>query len=82
MAKKAYLVQFTATTRIIVDSDKDPNESDGLFGACCDEAFIRMGDFGFENYLNGENATISEDTEQPYDEESSIDRNCKNTIKF
>lgn len=65
MAKKAYLVTFTATTRIVVDSDENPSESDGLYDEIVEKAYIQMGDFGFENYLNAENSEIVEDTECP-----------------
>ena len=63
--KKAYLVTFTATTRIVVESEEKPLENDELFNEIAEKAFIQMGDLGFENYLNAENADIVEDTECP-----------------
>ena len=63
--KKAYLVTFTATTRIVVESEENPLENDELFNEIVEKAFIQMGDLGFENYLSAENAEIVEDTECP-----------------
>ena len=34
--KKAYLFTFHATTRIVVDSDKNPFEDDDLFSKMCE----------------------------------------------
>ena len=84
MAKKAYLVQYTVTTRIIVDAPYGvtPDNNDKLFERCSDEAYERINRFGIDNYLNAENAEIAEDTECPYDEESSLDANCPNTVYF
>ena len=66
MKKKAYLVTFTATTRIVVEGDGNPSEDDSLRRKIVEEAYIRMGDLGFENYLNDENSEVTEDTECPY----------------
>jgi hypothetical protein len=66
MAKTAYLLTFHATTRIVVDSDKNPFEDDELFSKCVATARKRMLDFGIEEYLCGDNAEIEEDTEVPY----------------
>ena len=74
---KAYLVTFTATTRVVVDSDENPNDNEELYNKIVDEAFVRMGDFGLENYLNAENADIAEDDECPagtftFDEQNAV----------
>ena len=69
MAKTAYLLTFHATTRIVVDSDKNPWEDDELFSKICEAARERMLNFGIEEYLCGDNAELEEDTEVPYDGE-------------
>jgi len=69
MARTAYLLTFHATTRIVVDSDKNPFEDDELFSKMCEAARDRMLNFGIEEYLCGDNAEIEEDTEMPYDPE-------------
>lgn len=84
MAKKAYIVQYTVTTRIIVDAPDGvtPDNNGKLFEKCSDEAYERINHFGIDTYINAENAEITEDTECPYDEESSLDANCRNTVCF
>ena len=77
--KKAYLVTFTATTRIIVDSDKNPNEDTELFNKVSEAALDRMLQNGITYYLCDENAEINEDTEMPYDDE--YDYNGEYAIK-
>ena len=69
MAKTAYLLTFHATTRIVVDSDKNPYEDDELFSKCVAAARERMLNFGIEEYLCGDNAELNDDTEMPYSEE-------------
>ena len=68
--KKAYLVTFTMTTRIVVDSDKNPEEDDDLREKCAEKARENIIGNGVEYYLCDENLDgIKEDTEMPYDEE-------------
>ena len=69
MAKKAYLLTFHATTRIIVDSDKDPELDDELFSKCVAQARENMVGYGLEYYLDGDNAEIVPDDEMPYTED-------------
>ena len=69
MAKTAYLLTFHATTRIVVDSEKNPFEDDNLFTKCVEMARERMLNFGIEEYLCGDNAELNEDTEMPFDPE-------------
>ena len=64
--KTAYLFTFHATTRLVIDSDKNPFEDDELFSKMCEEARNKMLNFGIEEYLCGDNAEIIEDTECPY----------------
>lgn len=65
MAKSAYLLTFHATTRIVIDSDKDPFIDDELFWKMCVAARERMS-CDLESYLDADNAEIEEDTEMPY----------------
>lgn len=65
MAKKAYLLTFHTTTRIVVDSDKDPFVDDELFANMCDAARERMR-CDLASYLDADNAEIEDDTEMPY----------------
>lgn len=62
---KAYLVTFTATTRVVVKGDENPEENDSLRDRVVAEALNRIENFGVENYLCAENAEINEDTECP-----------------
>ena len=71
--KKAYLLTFHATTRIVVDSANDPLEDDNLFSKCVAMARERMLNFGIDEYLCGDNAEINEDTEMPYDKDYDKD---------
>lgn len=73
MAKTAYLLTFHATTRIIVDSDKNPFEDDELFGKCVAMARKKMLEFGLEEYLHGDNAELEEDIEVPFDDDDNGD---------
>ena len=75
---KAYLVKITATTRIVVDSDENPNNNDDLFRKCAQAARDKMIAYGIEDYLCDENAEITEDTEMPYDED--YDENGKYAV--
>lgn len=62
---KAYLVTFTVTTRIVVDSDKNPVKDDNTYLNAVDVAYEKILNNGVGNYLNAENADITEDTECP-----------------
>lgn len=75
---KAYLVKITATTRIVVNSDENPNNNDDLFRKCVKHAVGKMVAYGIEDYLCDENAEITEDTEVPYDED--YDENGKYAV--
>lgn len=65
MAKKAYLLTFHATTRVVVDSDKDPDVDDNLFAKMCEHAREVM-KCDLESYLEADNAEIEPDDEMPY----------------
>ena len=72
---KAYLVKFTATTRIVVDDDREP--VDELFYKISDAAADKIIKNGVRNYINAENAEVTEDVECPagtfdLDKEESI----------
>ena len=62
---KAYLVKFTATTRIVVEDDSDPNKNEKLFNEIVNSATEKIIKNGVRDYLNAENADITEDTECP-----------------
>lgn len=62
---KAYLVQFTLTTRIVVKSDTNPNNDGELFDNAVETAIEQMNRIGIDNYLNAENAEIVEDEDCP-----------------
>ena len=62
---KAYLVTFTVTTRIVVESDKNPVKDDNTYLNAVDVAYEKILNNGVGNYLNAENADITEDTECP-----------------
>ena len=62
---KAYLVKFTATTRIVVEDDSDPNKNEKLFNEIANSATEKIIRNGVRDYLNAENADIAEDTECP-----------------
>ena len=62
---KAYLVTFTATTRIVVEDNQNPNLDDELFTRISDAAYEKMKKLGLDNYLNVENCDINLDTECP-----------------
>lgn len=64
---KAYLVTFTATTRVVVEDDANPNEEGNgeLFNAITDAAFDNIKKNGFDVYLSAENAEIAPDEECP-----------------
>jgi hypothetical protein len=71
MAKKAYLVEFSITTRVVIDSNKDPNEDDYVFEDIVCKARTSMLKDGIAFYINGDNVSmIEEDTECPYDPET------------
>jgi hypothetical protein len=74
---KAYLVNFSATTRIVVEDDTNPLDDALLFQRVCDAAREQMIDNGIGSYLDADNATINEDTECPagtfaFDESKAI----------
>lgn len=62
---KAYLVQFTLTTRVVVKSDTNPNNDGELFDNAVETAIEQMNRVGIDNYLNAENAEIIEDEDCP-----------------
>lgn len=67
MAKKAFLVTFEVTTRVVVDIDADPETNDDawnkVLSKACDYAYMNAPEWG-ENVQK-----IEEDTECPYNEE-------------
>ena len=77
MTKKAYLVTFTTTTRVVVDIPEDFNPNDcNLIIKEHEEAYDSIIEKARENiledpgnYIYGDNAEIEEDTECPYDKE-------------
>lgn len=74
---KAHLVKFTATTRIVVEDDSDPNKNEKLFNEIANSATEKIIRNGVRDYLNAENAEITEDVECPaetfdFDKEESI----------
>lgn len=63
---KAYLVTIYATTRIVVNSDENPNNNPGLSDMIRAAAVRKILESGeIENYINIENADFQEDTECP-----------------
>lgn len=64
---KAYLVTFTATTRIVVKDDTNPNEEESgvLFNAVSEAAFRKIISAGVSDYLCPENCEINPDEECP-----------------
>lgn len=62
---KAYLVNFSATTRIVVEDDTNPLDDALLFQRVCDAAREQMIHNGIDTYLDVDNATINEDAECP-----------------
>lgn len=77
MAKKAYLLTFHATTRVVVDSDKDAFTDDELFAKMCEMARKKMA-MQLDSYLCFDNAELEEDTEIPY--KPSYDDKYKDTF--
>ena len=63
--KRAYLLTFHATTRIVVDSDSDPFINDELLFKMCENARETMR-CDLEGYLDADNAEIEDDLEMPY----------------
>lgn len=71
MTKKAYLIEFTITTRIILDSENDPNENEDLFAETVNIARTQILENGVTDYIHGDNVSlIEEDIECPYDSET------------
>lgn len=74
MTKKAFLVDISIRTRVIVDipdecSDHNPETNDGLWKEIADKAEIQVGE-DIWDYLIYDNVTeITEDTEMPYNQE-------------
>ena len=74
MAKKAYLVTFVTTTRVVVDVPEgfDPNNSNFVFKEDKEafDAIIKEARGNIledpENYIYGDNAEIEEDEECTY----------------
>ena len=73
--KKAYLVTFTTTTRVVVDvpegfdvnncnlvKDKDANAFDSIIKSARSNILEEP-----QNYMFGDNAEVNEDTEIPYE---------------
>ena len=69
--KKAFLVDFSIRTRVIVDiddnlEDKNPQTNDGLWGDIVDKAEDKVGNNSWD-YICYDNVTeVIEDTECPY----------------
>lgn len=72
--KKAFLVEFSIMTRIIMDvenDDSDPNLDSLLFSKAIRLARSRMTDNGIGDYINGDSCvSIEEDTDCPFDPQS------------
>lgn len=65
---KAYLVTFTATTRVVVDSDKPLRSMDNAARLnLINAAYEQILDNGLSNYLSPENADVMEDIAFPAD---------------
>ena len=62
---KAYIVTFTPATRIIVESDENPNNNPKLIEKIVETAVENIKKNGVETYLCGENAEIEADEECP-----------------
>ena len=74
---KAYLVTFTATTRVVVDSDKPLRDMDNAARLnIIDAAYEQILDNGISDYLCPENADVMEDIDCPagrlYTDEQTI----------
>lgn len=71
MAKKAFLVDISIRTRVVVDVEDGltPQNDEALWQEIADKAEVQVGD-DIWDYLIYDNVTeIVEDTEMPYDEE-------------
>lgn len=63
--KKAYLVTFKITTRVVVDLNSDPQTNDHAWNKVVSEACDKLYD---ESPKFADNVTdVSEDTEYPYE---------------
>ena len=78
MAKKAFLVDISIRTRVVVDisddcTDQNPTTNDGLWSEIADKAEVQVGN-DIWDYLIQDNVTeIVEDTEMPYDPEYDLE---------
>jgi hypothetical protein len=70
MTKKAFLVSFSPMTRVVIDTDKNPNECDYTFGQVVSQARDQIRE-DISDYINGDNVDfIEEDDDCPYDPET------------
>ena len=74
MAKKAFLVDISIRTRVVVDVEDGltPQNDEALWQEIADKAEVQVGE-DIWDYLIYNNVTeIVEDTEMPYDEEYDL----------